>query len=61
MALGDACCQTIQARRQAGVAASAAAAPPQHAVASSSAALDLQRTARFAVIGLTLHGPFFCK
>jgi hypothetical protein len=64
MALGDVLTQTIQRRRHqqqqqqrlaggkkgGGDAATTAPLPP----------LDFSRTFRFALIGATLHGPFFC-
>lgn len=50
MAVGDACCQCIQQKR--------AQHTQQH---PQPIKLDVQRTLRFSVIGLTLHGPFFFK
>jgi protein Mpv17 len=45
MAVGDCTCQCIQ----------------QRLVRKQQQQLDWGRTAKFAVIGLTLHGPYFFK
>jgi protein Mpv17 len=52
MAVGDGVCQCIQANRR---------QQQQDQKQHTPLRLDLGRTAKFGVIGLTLHGPFFFK